>query len=89
MFAYAARVHSRQYGTTQRQFAKIAHKNRRHGAMNPTAMFQKVLELEDIERRVLCDPITLAMSASTADGAAAVVVCSEEFVKLHSLQVCV
>jgi sterol carrier protein 2 len=86
MFAYAARVHSEQYGTTQRQYAKITQKNRRHGAMNPKATFQKVLSLEDIERRALCEPITLAMSASTADGSAAVVVCSEEFVRSRGLE---
>ena len=38
-------------------------------------------------KRELCHPITFPMSAPTADGGAAAVVCSEEFVKRHNLQV--
>ena len=40
MFAYAARDHSKHYGTTVDQYAKITYKNRRHGAMNNRACFQ-------------------------------------------------
>jgi len=38
-------------------------------------------------KRELCHPITSPMSAPTADGGAAAVVCSEEFVNTHNLQV--
>jgi len=38
-------------------------------------------------KRELCHPITFPMSAPTADGGAAAVVCSEEFLKRHNLQV--
>ena len=36
---------------------------------------------------MICDPITLPMSAPTADGSAAAVVCSEEFMIARGLQV--
>ena len=88
MFAYAARAHNREYGTTPKHYAKIAGKNRFHGSLNPKACFQKGWPLEDIlTKHMLCDPITLGMSAATADGSAAAVVCSEEFVILKNLQV--
>ena len=40
MFAYAARDHSKHYGTTIDQYAKVTYKNRRHGVMNNRACFQ-------------------------------------------------
>ena len=90
MFAYAARTHSKQHGTTPTQYAKIAYKNRYHGTMNPRACFQKEMSVGDIQsRRMLCEPITVGMSAATADGSAAAVVCGEEFVALKGLQVSV
>ena len=88
MFAYAARTHSKQHGTTPIQYAKIAYKNRYHGTMNPRACFQKEMSVDDIQsKRMVCEPITVGMSAATADGSAAAVICGEEFVLLKGLQV--
>ena len=42
---------------------------------------------EILSKRTVCDPITIAMSAPTGDGGAAAVLCSEEFVRKHNLQV--
>ena len=42
---------------------------------------------EVLSKRLICDPLTIAMSAPTGDGGAAAVVCSEEFIRRHSLQV--
>lgn len=36
---------------------------------------------------MICEPITIAMSAPTGDGGAAAVLCSEEFVTRNNLQV--
>ena len=88
MFAYAARAHSKQHGTTPTQYAKIAQKNRHHGTMNPRACFQREMSLGDIQtKRMVCEPITVGMSAATADGSAAAIVCGEDFVALKGLQV--
>ena len=49
---------------------------------------QKVVSPEEIlSKRVICEPLTIAMSAPTGDGGAAVVLCSEEFLLQHNLQV--
>lgn len=42
---------------------------------------------EVLSKRVICEPLTIAMSAPTGDGGAAVVLCSEEFLLKHNLQV--
>ena len=50
--------------------------------------FQSPVTLDFIKtKRELCYPITFPMSAPTADGGAAAIVCSEEFVSKHNLQV--
>ena len=48
---------------------------------------QKVIPIESIMSRTICEPITLAMCSLTGDGGAAAVLCNEEFVKAHNLQV--
>jgi len=37
---------------------------------------------------MICKPIAFAMSAPTADGSAAAVVCSKEFMESNQMQVC-
>lgn len=86
MFAYAAREHSRLYGTKFDQYARIAQKNRKQGSNNPFACFQREVSMDEVTKRTLLHPITLAMSAMTGDGGAAAIVCSEKFVHLRGLQ---
>lgn len=44
--------------------------------------------MEDVlAKRVVCEPITLAMSAPTGDGGAAAIVCSERFMRENHLEV--
>ena len=51
-------------------------------------IFQSPVTLDFIKtKRELCYPITFPMSAPTADGGAAAIVCSEDFVNKHNLQV--
>ncbi len=40
VFAEAGMEHSRKYGTTFEQFAKVSVKNHHHSTMNPKAMYQ-------------------------------------------------
>ncbi|KAK7492937.1 hypothetical protein BaRGS_00015884 [Batillaria attramentaria] len=88
LFAYAAREYMELYPQlTVEDLAKIAHKNRKQGENNPRASFQKAPDLKTITNRaMLCYPITFNMSAATADGSAAAIVCSEKFVQEHGLQ---
>ena len=86
MFAYAAREHTRLHGTKFSQYACIAQKNRKQGSNNPFACFQRELSLVEVKKWTLTHPITSGMSAMTADGGAAAIVCSEKFMHLHGLQ---
>ena len=89
LFAYAAQEHSQKYGSTFEQCAKIAYKNHKHSVHNPNACLRKELPLNSITHsKMICKPITFAMSAPTADGSAAAIVCSREFMESNGMQVC-
>eukprot|EP00794_Sanderia_malayensis_P020126 gene20126-22098_t len=87
LFACAAREHCKRYKTTALQFGKISYKNHCHSVNNPNACLQKKMQLQSIMKSpMICEPITLAMSAPTADGGAAAIVCSEEFMIANGLE---
>lgn len=87
LFAYAAREHSQKYGSTFEQCARIAYKNHKHSIHNPNACLRKELPLSSITHsKLICKPITYAMSAPTADGSAAAIVCSREFMESNEMQ---
>ncbi|XP_005110322.1 non-specific lipid-transfer protein [Aplysia californica] len=88
LFAYAAQEYMKKYPKgAQEALVQIAYKNRKQGVNNPRASFQKEMDMKTIATKaMLCPPITFGMTAATADGSAAVIVCSENFVKKHKLQ---
>ncbi|HEY97599.1 MAG TPA: thiolase family protein [Dehalococcoidia bacterium] len=68
-----------KYGITQRQFAKVAVKNSKNGALNPNAQFRKPLSIDDVlNSRVIAYPLTLYMCSTMGDGAAAAIVCTRD-----------
>jgi sterol carrier protein 2 len=87
MFGNAGREHMEKYGTTPEQFAKIGCKNHKHSVNNPYSQFQDEYSLEDIlNAKVVYEPLTKLQCCPTSDGAAAAVVCSEDFVRKHGLE---
>jgi len=61
-------------GVTKDHLARVVVKNRRHGASNPDAMYQKETTAEAVlGSRVVCDPLHLFMLCSPNEGAAALV----------------
>jgi acetyl-CoA acetyltransferase len=63
-----------EFGTTERQLARVAVKNRRHALHNPLARFrQPISEAEVLAAPMIADPITRLQCCPTADGAAALV----------------
>ena len=79
-YAGVAQRYLDQYDATSEDFARVAVKNRRHAAMNPLAHFREPQTVADVmASRMIVDPLTLAMCAPTTDGAAALVLCSEEY----------
>jgi acetyl-CoA acyltransferase len=86
LFGNAGREHIERYGTTVEQMAEVAAKNHRHSASNPYAQFQKVFTVEEIlDDPFLYWPLTKLQCSPTSDGAAAVIVASQEFVEQHDL----
>lgn len=84
IYASSARFHMKQYGSTQRQLAVIASKNHNNSTLNPMAHYTFPQTVEQVmEDRVVAHPLTRAMCAPIGDGAAAAIVCSEEFLKRH------
>ena len=79
VFALIARAHMAKHGTTEEQMAHVAVKNHRHGALNPKAQFQKEITLEQVLRSAkVADPLKLYDCCPFSDGAAAVILASEE-----------
>lgn len=78
IYAAMGRMHMREYGTTQRQFAAVSAKNHGHSVHNPLAQYREAYSIEDIlAAPPITYPLTLPMCSPICDGAAAAVVCSE------------
>jgi acetyl-CoA acetyltransferase len=83
-YAVGARAHIKAYGSTQRQLAVIASKNHNNSTMNPLAQYTFPQTVEQVlNDYVVSYPLTRAMCAPIGDGAAAAIVCSEDFLKKH------
>ena len=79
VFAEAGMEHTRQYGTTFEQFAKVSVKNHHHSTMNPKAMYQIETPLETVmNAEMISYPNTKLMCSVNVDGSAAAVICSEK-----------
>ncbi|MCY4143364.1 MAG: thiolase family protein [Gammaproteobacteria bacterium] len=78
VFAEAGLEHTRQFGTTFEQFAKVSVKNHHHSTMNPKAMYQIETPLETVmNSEMISYPNTKLMCSVNVDGAAAAVIASE------------
>ena len=81
-YAMGARWHMNKYGSTQHQLATICAKNHFHGSLNPMAQYQMDMSVDDVMAdKPIAYPLTRAMCAPVGDGAAAAIVCSEEFLQ--------
>ncbi len=81
-YAMQACYHMKAHGTTQRQIAAGAAKNHRNGAQNEKAQYSFELSIDDVlNDRPVSWPLTRAMCSPVGDGAAAVLVCSENFLR--------
>ncbi|MCX5832033.1 MAG: beta-ketoacyl synthase N-terminal-like domain-containing protein [Deltaproteobacteria bacterium] len=81
-FALVAQKHMELYGTTREQIAKVSVKNHFNGTLNPHAQFQKLFTVEDVlNSPMIASPLTLYSCCPNSDGAAALILCSEEKVR--------
>jgi acetyl-CoA acyltransferase len=82
VFAEAGLEHSRKYGTTFEQFAKVSVKNHHHSTLNPKAMYQIETPLDVVmNAEMIAYPNTKLMCSVNVDGSAAAVICSEKKAK--------
>lgn len=86
-FGGAGLAHMQQYGTKLSTFAKIRAKASRHAAHNPLALFRKeVTEEEVLASPMLWDGVmTRLMACPPTCGAAAAIVCTEEFARRNGV----
>jgi acetyl-CoA acetyltransferase len=87
VFAEAGLEHSRKYGTTFEQFAKVAVKNHHHATMNPKARYQMETPLEEVmSAEMISYPNTKLMCSANVDGSAAAVIASEKMARKLGLK---
>jgi len=81
-YAMLARAHMHEYGTTKEQLASVAVKNHHYGAMNKHAMFQKEITIDKaLKSAPVASPFQVFDCCANADGAAVVIMASEEKAK--------
>jgi len=82
LYATMAVAHMGRYGTTEEDLAHIAVKNHANGAKNPKAHLQKAIKIDDVlKSMVVAAPLKLYDACPFSDGAAAVILASEEVAK--------
>ncbi|MCX7170025.1 MAG: thiolase family protein [Proteobacteria bacterium] len=87
-FALRARRHMHDFGTTPQQMAMVAVKNRRHAQHNPVAQYREPISLDQVMAApMIADPLTRLQSCPIADGAAAVLLCSEKVARRLSCKI--
>lgn len=78
LYAIMARMHMESFGTTEEDLAMVSVKNHRNGVKNPKAQFRREIKVDDVLRSpYVAEPLKLLDCASISDGAAAVILASE------------
>ena len=68
-----------EYGTTEEQFAQVAVKAHKNGALNPYAKYRKPVSIEEVlSSPPIANPLRLLEICSFSHGAAAIILCSAE-----------
>ena len=84
MFGGAGREYRWRYGTKRETFAKVSEKARKHASQNPLAIFNERLSVDEImAAQEVFDPLTRYQCCPPTCGAAAAVLCSDDFAKKH------
>lgn len=86
-FGGAGLAHMQQYGTKLETFAKIRAKASRHAANNPLALFRDIVTEEEVMASKMIWPgvLTRLMACPPTCGAAAAILCSEDFARRNGI----
>ena len=81
-YAMIANAHMAEYGTTEEQLAMVSVKNHFYGSLNPYAQMQKAIDIQKaLNSFMVAYPLKLYDCSLITDGAAAVIIASEERAK--------
>jgi len=81
-YAMFARAHMDEYGTTEEQLAKVKVKSGKYSVMNPKAMYQKEVTVEEVlDSRMIAAPLKVFDCCANADGASCVILAGEDVAK--------
>ncbi len=79
LYGLIAKAHMHKFGTTREQLAMVSVNNHKNGSLNPKAQFPREITIEDVlNSPMISDPLRLLDCSPITDGAAAVVLASEE-----------
>lgn len=79
LYALMAKAHMAKFGTTRKHMAEVSVKNHFHGSLNERAQFPFEITLEKaLNSPYICDPFTLFDCSPITDGAAAVVLSTDD-----------
>ncbi|MFH1445478.1 MAG: thiolase domain-containing protein [Nanoarchaeota archaeon] len=82
LYALMAQRHMKEFGTTREQMAMVSVNNHKNGALNPNAQYTYEITVEKVLKSpLIADPLRLLDCSPITDGAAAVVLASEEIAK--------
>ncbi|MHA1290190.1 MAG: thiolase domain-containing protein [Candidatus Thorarchaeota archaeon] len=85
LYAFMARRHMKDYGTTEEHLAMPTVKNHANAVHNECAQFQRAVPIEVVMKSgMLADPLRVLHSSPVTDGAAALVMCREDLVKKYT-----
>lgn len=86
LYAHLAKEYAKKSGATEEDFARVVVKSRALGSRNKKAQFRDEVTIEEVlGARSIAPPLTLMMCSPIGDGAAALVVASERFMRKKSL----
>ena len=84
-YAKEAVRYMKETGATEEDFARVTVKNRKNGALNTYARFQKEVTLDEVlSSRMIAKPMRLLHCCPLADGGAAIILCSRNKLKSRS-----
>ncbi|MCS7121189.1 MAG: thiolase domain-containing protein [Archaeoglobaceae archaeon] len=82
LYALIAKIHMKKFGGGEEDLALIAVKNHKNAVNNPIAHYRREISVEDVlSSPYVAEPLKVLDSAPISDGAAALVLASEEFAR--------
>ncbi len=85
IYAMMTKLHMKEFGTTEEDLAMVSVKNHRNAVNNPKAQFKSEISVDAVlNSPYVAEPLKLLDCAPISDGAACVVLASEEVAKQYT-----